>query len=165
MHHRWNRYATRRDVGVKGAGLLLDLPASSLLDGPRWSEPGVVQQDLELAVRAPPVDVRELGVRDLVGAALAEVKGVVARVRDGAVAELLDVALGDGGREVRDHRVVVGLQEAHKILPDLVLASPHPVEVDRAEELSGVRVEQPTVSSTDPFFTAAIQASLAASTS
>ncbi len=54
-----------------------------------------------------------------------QVEGVVPTVGDGVRTQLLDVALGDGRGEVGHHRVVVRLQEANKVLSDLVLAGPH----------------------------------------
>merc|ERR1719263_2217137 len=122
--------------------LLSRLLPPSLGDGARGGEAGVVQQDLELAVASSSVDVSEFGIRNLARTVLEKIKGVVATVGDGAGAQLLDVALGDGRGKVGHHCVVVGLQEAHEVLSDLVLASPHVLDggVDGSEELSDIRV-------------------------
>merc|ERR1712190_281025 len=89
---------------------LLRARARSLCDGAGGGEARVVEEDLELAAGGVPlVDVGELGVRDLAAALEGEVKGVVPAVRHDAGYKLLEVALGDRGGEVRNHRVVVRL--------------------------------------------------------
>ena len=83
-----------------------------------------MQQDLELAVSSTLVDVSELCVRDLVGCALGEIKGVVTTVGHDAGAKLLQIGLLDRGREVGEDGVVVRLEKTDKVLADLVLAAP-----------------------------------------